>query len=64
MSYEAAVCVQRLKALGQKRGFLTCEEINQHLPPSMVDPEEIVTIVEQLERPGIRIVENSPAEGP
>jgi len=61
MSYETAIGVQRLKELGRKQGFLTYAQVNEHLPHSLVDPDKIVAVVEQLERYGIRIVENAPA---
>jgi RNA polymerase primary sigma factor len=63
VSYETALSVQRLKALGKQQGFLTYEQVNLQLPPSVVDPEEIAAIVEQIERSGVRVIENSPAEG-
>ena len=63
MSYETALGVQRLKALGKQQGFLTYDHVNLQLPPSVVDPEEIAAIVKQIERSGVRVVENSPGEG-
>lgn len=63
MSYEAALSVQRLKALGKKQGFLTHQQVNSELHPSVVDPEKIAAIVEQIERAGIRVVENPQEQG-
>ena len=60
MSYEAALCIQRLKKLGQEQGFLTFMQINDALPSETVDPEKIEAIVGQLTRAGIRVLENSP----
>lgn len=62
MSYEAALCVQRLKKLGQQQGFLTYQQINDELPAAIVDPGSIEAIVGQLIRAGIRVLENSPNE--
>ena len=62
MSYDAALCVQRLKKLDQQQGFLTFMQINDELPSEIVDPEKIEAIVEQLIWAGIRVVENSPSE--
>jgi RNA polymerase primary sigma factor len=64
MSYEAALCVQRLKALGRKKGFLTYADINLQVPSRIVDPDELAAIVEQLQRFGIRILENPPSDRP
>jgi RNA polymerase primary sigma factor len=63
MSYEAALCVQRLKRLGQQQGFLTFMQVNDALPSEIVDPEKIEAIVGQLTRAGIRVLENAPSEG-
>jgi hypothetical protein len=62
MTYEAALAVQQLKALGLKHGFLTYAQVNEKLPASFVDPREIESIVEQLERSGVRVIENSPSK--
>jgi RNA polymerase primary sigma factor len=59
MNYDAALALQQLMTLGQKRGFLTYAQVNERLPASVVDPLEIESIVEQLERFGVRVVENS-----
>ena len=61
MSYEAALSVQRPKMLGRKQGFLTYEQVNLQLAPSVVDPDKIAAVVEQIERAGIRVLENPPA---
>jgi RNA polymerase primary sigma factor len=62
MSYEAALCVQRLRKLGQQQGYLTFMQINDELPSEIVNPEKIEAIVGQLIRAGIRVIENSPSE--
>jgi len=53
MSYETALSIQRLKALGKKQGFVTRAQFNERLPSSVVDPENISAIVEQLKRAGV-----------
>lgn len=63
MSYETALCVQRLKALAQKHGFLTYAQIDAELPLPFVDPVQITAIVEQLERSGIRVAPDSSIDG-
>ena len=63
MSYETALSVQRLKALGKKQGFLTYEQVNLELDPSVVKPEKIAAIVQQIERAGVRVLKNPPEQG-
>ena len=48
---------ERLKALillGKERGFVTCAEINAHLP-DVVDAEQIASISETLNDMGIDV---------
>jgi RNA polymerase primary sigma factor len=52
---------QELEALGLSQGFLTYAQVNDRLPLSMVDPEEIERTVERLKKTGIRIVPESPS---
>jgi len=63
VSYEIALSVQRLQVLGKKQGFLTYEQVNLQLHPSLVDPEKIAAIVEQIERAGVRVLESPPEKG-
>jgi hypothetical protein len=63
VSYETALSVQRLKALGRKQGFVTYEQVNLELNPSLVDPDKIAAVVEQIERGGVRVVEHPPEKG-
>ncbi|HKE96425.1 MAG TPA: RNA polymerase sigma factor region1.1 domain-containing protein, partial [Povalibacter sp.] len=43
-------------------GFLTFAQINQELPLELVDLAELESIAGQLQRAGIRVVENPPAD--
>ena len=63
MSDEESSWLQHLKRLGLSQGFLTYAQVNESLPLTMVDPEEIEAIVEQLKRSGIRVVPDSPTVG-
>jgi hypothetical protein len=63
VSYEIALSVQRLQALGKKQGFLTYHQVNLQLHPSVVDPERIAALVEQIERTGVRVLESAPENG-
>lgn len=60
VSYETALSVQRLKALGKKQGYVTYQQVNAELPVSVVDPDKLSAIVEQIERAGVRVVERAP----
>ena len=60
MSYETAMSVHRLKELGRKQGFLTYAQVNEQLPLTVVDPDKIVAVVDQLTRFGIRVIEELP----
>ncbi|NIG99160.1 MAG: RNA polymerase sigma factor RpoD [Buchnera aphidicola (Periphyllus acericola)] len=53
----------QLKSLityGKEQGFLTFSEINDHLPESMVDSEQIQHIIHMIKDMGIQVVENAP----
>jgi len=58
---DVAMWFQDLEALGRSQGFLTYAQVNERLPPTMVDPEEIDRTVERLKKTGIRIVPQSPS---
>ena len=54
-----------LKALitkGKEQGFLTYAEVNDHLPDSIVDPEQIDEIVTMIGDMGIKVFEKAPDE--
>jgi RNA polymerase primary sigma factor len=57
---DGAKWFQDLEALGRSQGFLTYAQVNERLPLTVVDPEEIERIVERLKKSGIRIVPESP----
>jgi RNA polymerase primary sigma factor len=53
----------QLKALinkGKEQGFLTIAEVNDHLPPDIVDPEQIEDIVTMINDMGIQVFESAP----
>lgn len=58
---EAEDWFQELEALGRSQGFLTYAQVNDRLPLTMVDPEEIERTVERLKTAGIRVVPESPS---
>src|SRR5256714_13736241 len=54
-----------LKALlesGKEKGFLTYDQVNDHLPDDDTNPEKIDQILILLEEQGIELIEESEAE--
>ncbi len=49
-----------LIARGKEQGFLTYAEVNDHLPPEIVDPEQIEDIVSTINEMGIPVYEKAP----
>ncbi|NCC24775.1 MAG: RNA polymerase sigma factor RpoD [Deltaproteobacteria bacterium] len=57
--------VQIIKALiteGQKKGFLTFEELNKGLPSEVNNPEQIEDIISMLDQLNITIIDEKPAK--
>ena len=57
--------VTGLKALiikGKEQGYLTYTEVNDHLPDTIVDPEQIEEIVTMIGDMGIKVYEKAPDE--
>jgi RNA polymerase primary sigma factor len=52
--------LRALVKLGQTRGFLTQQEINDHLPERLVDSEVLEASVRMLEEMGIAVYEQAP----
>lgn len=53
----------RLKALvsrGKEQGYLTYAEVNDHLPDSIVDPEQVEGIINMINDMGIKVLEKAP----
>jgi RNA polymerase primary sigma factor len=49
-----------LIARGKEQGYLTYAEVNDHLPPEIVDPEQIEDIVNTINDMGITVFEKAP----
>ncbi len=49
-----------LIARGKEQGYLTYAEVNDHLPPDIVDPEQIEDIVNTINDMGITVYEKAP----
>ena len=54
--------LKQLIAKGKEQGFLTYTEVNDHLPPGIVEPEQIEDIVRMINDMGITVHESAPAE--
>ncbi len=49
-----------LIACGKEQGYLTYAQVNDHLPPDIVDPEQIEDIIGMFNDMGIRVFESTP----
>ncbi|HEC15161.1 MAG TPA: RNA polymerase sigma factor RpoD [Sedimenticola sp.] len=52
--------LKQLIAKGKEQGFLTYAEVNDHLPPGIVEPEQIEDIVRMINDMGILVHETAP----
>ncbi|MBI2379577.1 MAG: RNA polymerase sigma factor RpoD [Gammaproteobacteria bacterium] len=49
-----------LIARGKEQGYLTYAEVNDHLPPDIVDPDQIEDIIRMIGDMGIQVYETAP----
>ncbi|NVK88093.1 MAG: RNA polymerase sigma factor RpoD [Gammaproteobacteria bacterium] len=49
-----------LIARGKEQGFLTYSEVNDHLPPDIVDPDQVEDIIRMINDMGIQVFESAP----
>ncbi|MBK1704115.1 RNA polymerase sigma factor RpoD [Halochromatium glycolicum] len=54
--------LKQLIAKGKEQGFLTYTEVNDHLPPGIVEADQIEDIVRMINDMGITVHETPPAE--
>ncbi len=52
--------LKQLIAKGKEKGFLTYTEVNDHLPDSIVEPDQIEDIVRMINDMGIQVHETAP----
>lgn len=52
--------LKQLIAKGKEQGFLTYTEVNDHLPPGIVEPEQIEDIIRMINDMGIMVHETAP----
>ena len=56
------VSLKDLIAKGKEQGYLTYAEVNDHLPDSIVDPEQIEDVISMINDMGIVVHEVAPDE--
>ena len=49
-----------LIARGKEQGYLTYAEVNDHLPPDIVDPDQVEDIISMINELGIQVFEVAP----
>ena len=49
-----------LIAKGKEQGYLTYSEVNDHLPESISDPDQVEDIIQMINDMGIKVFENAP----
>jgi RNA polymerase sigma factor (sigma-70 family) len=54
--------LKNLIVLGKKRGYLTCAEINDHLPDDMLDAEQIENVISTINDMGISVFDEAPGD--
>jgi RNA polymerase primary sigma factor len=54
--------LKQLIAKGKEQGFLTYAEVNDHLPPGIVEPEQIEDIIRMINDMGIMVHETAPED--
>jgi len=54
--------LKTLISKGKEQGYLTYAEVNDHLPDTIVDPEQIEDIVRMINDMGIKVFEKAPDE--
>ena len=52
--------LKQLIAKGKEQGYLTYSEVNDHLPPGIVEPEQIEDIIRMINDMGITVHETAP----
>ena len=49
-----------LIAKGKEQGYLTYSEVNDHLPESISDPDQVEDIIQMINDMGIKVFETAP----
>ncbi len=49
-----------LIAKGKEQGYLTYSEVNDHLPESISDPDQVEDIIQMINDMGIKVFESAP----
>ena len=56
--------LKQLIALGKEQGYLTYAEVNDHLPDSITDTDQVEDIIQMINDMGITVVEKAPTKSP
>mgnify|MGYP002064718662 CR=1 FL=1 len=54
--------IKELIAKGKEQSYLTYAEVNDHLPQSISDPDQVEDIIQMINDMGITVHESAPAE--
>ncbi|HHC75252.1 MAG TPA: RNA polymerase sigma factor RpoD, partial [Thiothrix sp.] len=54
--------LKELIAKGKEKGFLTYAEVNDHLPDTIIDPDQIEDIISMINDMGIKVYESAPED--
>ncbi|HEY8504724.1 MAG TPA: RNA polymerase sigma factor RpoD [Gemmataceae bacterium] len=54
--------LKALIELGRRASYLTWDQVNAHIPPDTIDPEQLARIMEIIEQHGINLIDEGEAE--
>ena len=54
--------MQKLVSLGKKKGYVTYDEVNNHLPPEMVSPDQLDDVIMMFGEMDIEVTDGEPKE--
>ena len=52
--------LKSLIAKGKEQGYLTYSEVNDHLPDTISDPDQVEDIIQMINDMGIKVFETAP----
>jgi RNA polymerase primary sigma factor len=56
--------VRELLRLGERRGYLTYQEINDKLPDEMITPAKLDAFLDEIDTRGIRLIDEDQMQAP
>jgi RNA polymerase primary sigma factor len=60
MEHNSQSQLKMLLSKGREQGYLTYTEVNDHLPPDMIDSDQIEDIIQMINDMGIQVFEDAP----